>query len=404
MKILLLSSKFPYPLKDGGAIATFQCYKGLREHAEKVHILSFNTSKHPVNEQDIPNDVFTESSFSLVPIDTTPTIIGALTNLLFSKKPYILERFKSIAFSKKLKQLLTQQKFDLIQMEGLYMLQYINDIREYSDAKIAFRAHNLEHKIWEQLAANASNLFKKFYLKVLARRIYRYELFCMDKYDALLPISGDDAALYKHLGSQKPIKVVPTGFSFSKGDSLQHSPGFNRLFFIGSLDWRPNQEGLIWFLENCWKLLKHNFPTLELHIAGRNAPAWLLTKTNLPGVVFHGEVESSVEFMKNKDVMIVPLLAGSGMRIKIVEAFVYSKAVVATSLAAKGTNSLHGTHIRIADEPQKFADEIITLLTHRNLYNKQVENANRLARLSFNNDTIVKELFKFYTTLVEEVE
>ena len=402
LQILVLSSKFPYPLKDGGAIATFQCYEGLKQHAKKVHILSFNTTKHFVHEQDIPKDVFPDGDYTLVQIDTKPSRWGAIKNLFLSPKPYILVRFKSRSFSKRLSELLSQYSFDLVQIEGLYMLQYIEDIRKHSGAKIAFRAHNLEHQIWEQLANNSSSLLKKIYLHALSRRIHRYELTNLDRYDMLLPISKDDAEFYKNLGSKKPLKVIPSGFNFTEDRFLSLSPGLSRFFFIGSLEWKPNQEGLIWFLENCWSCLKLKLSGAELHIAGRNAPGWLIDKIGLPGIFFHGEIESSIAFMKDKDVMIVPLLSGSGMRIKIIEAFMYSKAVVATSIAAKGTNSEHGKHVRIADEPEKFVEEIINLVTNRNLFITQVEEANMMARLNFNNETIMKKLFRFYKNQVEE--
>ncbi|NJO92980.1 MAG: hypothetical protein HC831_31485 [Chloroflexia bacterium] len=85
MKVLLLSSKFPYPLKDGGAIATFQCFNGLGKFTEKIHILSFNTTKHFVNEQVINKSDFSTDSYSLVNHNTNPSIVKAFINLIFQE-------------------------------------------------------------------------------------------------------------------------------------------------------------------------------------------------------------------------------------------------------------------------------------------------------------------------------
>ncbi len=166
MKVLLLSSKFPYPLKDGGAIATFQCFKGISKFAEKVHILSFNTSKHFVDREEINKTDFTIDSYTLVKLNTKTSVVKAFMNLLFSKEPYILQRFKSLTFIKQLEDLLKKNEFDIVQVEGLYMLQYIDGIRQHSNAKIAFRAHNLEHQIWEQLASKTKNIIKKAYFTI----------------------------------------------------------------------------------------------------------------------------------------------------------------------------------------------------------------------------------------------
>jgi len=396
MRVLILSSKFPYPLKDGGAIATFQIFKGLSKLADDVHLLSFNTSKHYVAEQDIPKSYFSEDTYSLVNINTKPSYFQAIFNLIFSRKPYILSRFKKKEFVIKLNQLLKTKKFDVVQVEGLYMLQYMNEIRKNSDAKIAFRAHNLEHQIWDQLAKKTKNIFRRRYLKLLAMRILNYELFCLNKYDMLLPISSEDAAFYEQLGNEKVLKIVPTGFDFEGVNKPLSASNLNKLFYIGSLEWQPNQEGILWFLENCWPKLVEKQPNIELHIAGRKAPRWLQHKFQVSGIKWHGEVKSSTDFMMDKSVMIVPLLSGSGMRIKIIEAFVNSKAVVATSVAANGTSSTDGENILIADNPEAFVDKVLKLIENRELYNKLIEKAFGYTKQNFDNHLIIKELFEFY--------
>ena len=181
MQILLISSKFPFPLKDGGAIATYQTYQGLIKLADNVHLLSFNTTKHHIDKQDIPGACFPSNSYSLIELNTKPNYLKAFLNLVFSKKPVILKRFSKKEFAEKLNQLLKTYVFDFVQIEGLYMLQYLKEIRQNSKAKIVYRAHNLEHQIWEQLANGTRNPIKRKYLTLLAKRILQYELFCLNK-------------------------------------------------------------------------------------------------------------------------------------------------------------------------------------------------------------------------------
>ena len=102
----------------------------------------------------------------------------------------------------------------------------------------------------------------------------------------------------------------------------------------GVVDWFPNQQGLLWFLDNCWSQIRHQNPDLQLFVAGRNAPQWLIEKLNVSGVVYVGEVENAYDFMAQHTIMIVPLLAGGGMRIKILEGLAYGKVIVSTSIDA----------------------------------------------------------------------
>lgn len=396
MQILIICSKFPYPFKDGGAIATYQTYKGLSAKADLVHLLSFNTAKHYVSKQEISEVLFPPESYSMVDIETKPNIVKAFLNLIFSTKPYILERFYNKSFVNKLIEKIKNNQFDIIQIEGLYMLQYITVIRSYCSAKIVYRAHNVESDIWKDLASKEKNILKKKYLKLLARRISNYEQLVNNDYDVLIPISKEDAQEYHRLGAEKPTMVIPTGFDFSEQNILEHNPIPKSLCYIGSLDWRPNQEGILWFLDNCWSELRSHYPDLKLYLAGRNAPDWLIQKFLKPGVNWVGEVESSAKFIKNKTIMIVPLQSGSGMRIKIIEGFLLAKAVIATNAAVKGVGAEHDNHLIIADEPKEFIQGILKYLSNAEFLKRISENGYFYGKSRFDNEKILAELYDFY--------
>lgn len=396
MHVLFLTQKFPYPLKDGGAIATSQIINGISKLARKVFMLSFNTVKHFIEEEQIPKEYIGNYKFKLINIDTTPKKTGGILNLLFSNKPYNLQLFKSNTFQKELIELLNRIQFDMVQIEGLYMLQYIPVIRKYSNAKIAFRPHNLEHQIWEQLARNQNVGLKRVYFKLLSNRILNFEKTMLNSYDLILPISPEDASMYQTIGNIKPLKIIPTGFDLSKDKKPNTKNSEHTLFFIGSLEWRPNQQGLIWFMDYCWPKINRILPQLEFHIAGRNSPNWLRKRCSLPGIIWHGEVESSCAFMEDKSIMVAPLLSGSGMRVKIIEAFTLSKVVVATTAAAKGTGAIDGEHILVADNHITFVDKLLLLIENREFYNNLAQKAFAYSKDNFNNEKISEELYQFY--------
>jgi polysaccharide biosynthesis protein PslH len=170
MKILQVTNKVPYPANDGGAIACMNLTRGFALLGHEVTVFAMNTLKHHTEISEIPESVKDWAEFRLVDVPARISPVDATINLLFSGKPYNAVRFISKPFAKKLKQLLQEKEFDIIQLEGLYVCPYIPLIRKYSNAKIVYRAHNIEHEIWERTAAISTGI-KRIYLKILAKRI-----------------------------------------------------------------------------------------------------------------------------------------------------------------------------------------------------------------------------------------
>jgi len=396
MQILILSSKFPYPLKDGGAIATYNLMTGLSHAGHNINLLTFNTKKHYFKPENFPKDKIPSLTIHTVYADTSPNILSALKNLFFSTKPYIKTRFNNKQFKRKLENLLQNNTFDIIQIEGLYLLQYITFIRKKSAAPIAYRAHNIEHEIWSNLTKNESNLILKIYLDILSKRIKKYEQSIINQYDLLVPVSNNDALFFEKSGNLKPVHTSAVGFE-SLPDKLSLNYKKNKdIYFIGSLDWPPNREAIFWFIENCWFELKKQHPEIKLFIAGRNAPKKFKKRINHADIIYKGEIEDVSEFIKDKKIMLVPMLSGSGMRVKIIEAFMHKKAVVSTKLGAIGTKSINNEHILIAETAGEFVDKIASLLQNKTLHQKIINNAYNLVSENFDNFEISKSLSQFY--------
>jgi len=401
MRILIISSKFPYPLKDGGAIATYTLAKGLSELDNQVFILSLNTKKHFVEKSTIPAEQFNNIEFELVEINTRLNYFKALGNLLFSRKPYILERFNDPSFSQKLIELLKERVFDIVQIEGLYMMQYIQIIKQNTKALVSYRPHNIEHRIWELLSQNETNKFRKIYFNNLSERIFRFEKKVLNTYDIIIPISPFDSAFFDGQGNNKTMTVVPAGFKTSNYPQKDQILFNQRLFYIGSLEWIPNQEGIKWFINNCWEKLRLEFPDIELHIAGRNTPKWLISGYSKPGIFWAGEVDQIQDFIKDKAIMIVPLFSGSGMRVKIVEAFFSFKAVVASGIAVMGTGGADNCELLIADGNIEFISKISSLLRNERLYKRLVLDAYKFACINFDNFQISSDLNELYMNNIQ---
>jgi len=402
MKILFVTNKPPYPLADGGCIATFNFVDGFAKAGHDVHVLSFSTKKHPGRYELLTEQLRAEISFTFVDVDTDISTSSALRNLFFSRKPYNAERFIDDGFEEVLLGLLRHEDFDVVQLEGLYVCPYIATIRRASTALIGYRSHNIESEIWVRSAANERNVAKKHYLKLLAKRIACFERTHLNKYDCLVPITGRDASVYKKLGNKRPVHIAPVGYDIAKWNTSQSVGSFPDLFYLGALDWMPNQEGLLWFLEKVWGKLHEKYPKLKFNVAGRNASDKLETELKKhSGVVYLGEVPVASEFIASQGIMVVPLLSGGGMRVKIIEGMALGKTIVTSSVGAEGIHAVSGENILIADTEENFFAELCSLIENEVFFRRIGLHARAFVEENYDNAVISGYLLQFYESLLK---
>lgn len=401
MKILQLCKKFPYPLKDGESIAVTSLGKSLHQLGCPMSLLAMNTKKHYFQLEALPPEADHYQEIAAVEVDNSLKFSDAFFNL-FSNDSYHISRFWSPRFANRLKRMLQQQEFDVVQLETLYLAPYIPIIRQYSDAIIAMRSHNVEHEIWSRIADNTRFWPKKWYLRHLTEKLRHFEQEQLRQYDLLVAITQRDERIFREMGYKKESVVVPIGLDsdeyLTDFSSFQQKPSIG---FIGSLDWMPNQEGLVWFLEKVWPKLQRLHPTLQFHIAGRNTPEWLL-RLNRKNVSVHGEVPSASAFMNQHSIMLVPLLSGSGMRAKIVEAMMLGRVVVSTKIGLEGIPAQHDVEVIIANEPEEFINSIDHCLKNW----RQLEHIGRkgqeFAIHHYDSLEIARHLLKAYASLTVE--
>ncbi|PKP22695.1 MAG: glycosyl transferase family 1 [Bacteroidetes bacterium HGW-Bacteroidetes-21] len=396
MRILQIHNKVPYPPKDGGSIAIWTLSQELAAQGHEVTLLAMNTKKHYVSAVDLPDRE--KSKIQIIPVDVNAPIhfYGAISNLLFSRLPYNAIRFIDNNFKKALIEVLQKNEFDVIQLEGLYVAPYIPVIRKYSKAVVSFRAHNVEHEIWSRIKANETTLLKREYLGVLVRRLKRFEMSLLNSADVVVPITERDASVFRTLGCSKPLHVCPAAINLLEVVPQPRKTIFPSLFFIGALDWAPNQEGLIWFFDNLWANIHSEIPEITLYVAGRNCPDWLLKKIQVDGVEYVGEVDNAYNFMNTYAIMIAPIFSGSGMRVKIIEGMALGKTIITTTIGTEGINTCHQQNILIANKADDFILLIKKCLENREFCDSIGKNAIEFVRTNYDIKSITKSLIKFY--------
>ncbi|MCD6333164.1 MAG: glycosyltransferase [Bacteroidales bacterium] len=393
MKILQLTNKVPYPPRDGGAIATLALTEGLAAQGHQVTVLAMNTTKHHTDVSQSPSPKWRLIS---APVNTRIKPLSALFNLLFSRLPYNGVRFRSAKYRETLISLLRKTPFDIIIIENLYPALYLKEIRSHSRARIMLRSHNLEHEIWLGNRDNTRGL-KKWYLNILAQRIKRFEIRMVQSCDALIPITERDALKFKQLGNRLPTFILPAGLDEERLGHPSDSSGKITLAYLGALDWLPNQSGIKWFLDKIWPSLIRNYPDLEFHIAGRNAPARFIRQLHHKGVIYHGEIRDAGTFIKAHPITLVPLFAGSGMRIKILENMAAGRVVITTPVGCEGIPAVDGKHLFICSDSGSWINRIRQLISQPGIIPAVGENAITFVREKYLNKILITQFSRFLT-------
>lgn len=399
MRILQLCKKFPYPVKDGESLAIINLSKALVKNGCQVSLLAMNTSRHKVNIDLDAKALNHYKEIQTVEVDNSIKAVDAFQNL-FSKASYHIVRFISKDFEQALIDYFGKTSFDIIQLETLYLTPYIPIIKAHTKAAIALRAHNIEFEIWERITQNTQNPLKKLYLSHLTKKLKRFEIEQLQAFDLLVAISERDRQKFLALGCKKNTITTPIGIDSSNYIPEQIQANLS-LSFIGSLDWMPNIEGLNWFLEHIWPTLNQRFSNIPFHIAGRNTPNWLI-QTTISGVFIHGEVESAIDFINSHPIMIVPLLSGSGMRVKILEGMALGRAVVTTSVGLEGIAAKNYESVIIADSAEEYLAAIQYLSKADNALKMGLK-ARQLIEQSFDSEKIAADLKNTYDLLKQTI-
>lgn len=384
MRILQLTPRLPFPPIDGGRVVMLQIARALARHGCDVHVLSLNPRKQR-GDVEAARRALAPIPLDAVDLDTSAHAAAAL-HALCHGLPHLVARFLSDAFREQLQATLRAHAFDLVQIESPFLLPYVPAIREASRARVVLRALNVEFRIWEQMASHARNPIRRAALRAIARSLRRYEIAQLDTCDALVPITEDDARDFRTLGATRPMHVLPGGIDLGPYTPL---PRNDSVGFLGSLDYRPNQEAVRWIADE----LRPRLPSARIRIGGSNAPASLAARIRIE------DVPDAAAFIESMQVMIAPLFSGGGMRVKILEAMALARPVVATSVGAAGLDAQPGRDLLLADDADSFAHAIESLLRDPRAAETLGRAGRALVERRYDVDTLAKELLTFYRGL-----
>ncbi len=372
--------------------------KGLLKLDVEVTLFSINTTSNRIDVEDIEDPLFDEIRFYSHPVDTDINLWGMLLNV-FSDESYHVSRYFDEDAAKLLENILHEQEFDMIQFEGLFVVPYLDVVKAHSKAKLIYRAHNIVFDVWERLAYTERSIPRRRYLEFLARRLKSYETEQINRFNQIFAISEPDRQSILRLGCETKLEVFPVALDMEKYITEPVNYAFPTLFHLGAMDWQPNREGLEWFLDEIWPDIEKLNSELRFYIAGKHMQQQFFDYDS-DNVVVEGEVLDAVEFINSKAIMIVPLLSGSGMRVKIIEGMAMRKCIIATTMAAEGIICEHGKDILIANTPDEFYRSILQCITNPGRITEIGENARKTVEKHYNITTISQRMLQIYQQII----
>jgi glycosyltransferase involved in cell wall biosynthesis len=293
-----------------------------------------------------------------------------------------------------LKHLLKTQKFDAVILENLTTLNAISLIRKYDKAvKIIYDAHNVDTNL-----AKAA-LAKNEILPGRLRAINKSEQSLYKIVDAVFACSDDDKETFVKMNKgELKVETVPNGVNIpeKKYNEAVNAEKTQFLIFCGSLWSVPNAEGLHWFCKKIWPLVLNEFPGLKLLVVGiGDLPQKYAEAYNTLSTEFTGGVDDVKPWYNKAAISVVPLLTGSGTRLKILEAMGLGVPVISTTIGAEGIKYMDDKEIIIADKENDFANKIIALLKDKNKRERLSVEARNLAVLKYDWDVIGNKMESF---------
>jgi glycosyltransferase involved in cell wall biosynthesis len=223
-------------------------------------------------------------------------------------------------------------------------------------------AHNLESSIWRAYVEKAGNPLKRAFINHQYHRVQAFENRIFRQLEGLITVSPLELDQVRTRHPKLNAVLVDNGVDleyFSLGDETEED---HLVTFTGSMDWRPNQDAVVYLIEDILPQLRQLVESVRLVIVGRQPPEWLVNLGRKHAVEFTGSVEDVRPYVRRSAVSIVPLRIGGGSRLKILEALGMKKAIVSTTLGAEGLELENGRDLIIADQPRPFAEAVAELM------------------------------------------
>jgi len=422
MHILFLTQIIPYPPDAGPKVKTWHVLRHLARKGYRVTLAAFvrpEEERYVSALREVCDQVYT------VPIRRSRVKdVGYWIRSNFTGRPFLIERDDLVEMRNLVEQIITREKVDIIHADQLTMTQFgllentahaktVGENKNGGSPSRIFDAHNAVWTIVERMKENAP-----WYLRPVAwmeaRRIKQYEGGIVRRFehtfavtepdrvaleDALGTVSGD------HAGHKNSITVVPIAVDTQLLQPVKMPGSSKNILTLGTLHYPPNADGIRWFANQVFPLIRNQQADATLTIIGKNPPAdfYQLQEENPHAIKVTGYVEDLAPYFDQAAVMVIAVRAGGGMRVRILEAFARGMPVVTTTVGLEGIEAIPGEHVLVADTPQDFAESTLKLLDDPVLAQNLAVNGRKLAEEQYDWQVVLQRMDAVYEHLADQV-
>ncbi len=401
MRILYVTDYLPYPCVSGDLIRTYSLIRRVAAH-HQVSLATFLERPDQISNVSHMQEFCHRVEVVNLPRKSKVARIPGLLRYILSGVPFDFEFLDSTRLKEKIRNLACEENFDIVQFEQSRMAPYLAALPSAFQGRTVLVFHNIASSQYRRIADIALTLRKRIRTWLHSWMLRRWEPRYAERFDRCIAVSEVDRDLLVKENSRLKgaVDVVPNGVDTRGYQPLPIELIPPNLLLIGSMDYEPCADGAVWF---CRKILPEIIKVIgpvQVWIVG-NSPPPIVTRLDSASIHVTGRVDDVVDYYRQCAISIVPIRAGGGTRLKILEAMALGRPVVSTTIGCEGLDVEDGRHLLIADEPGKFADNIVRLLNDPSLCRRIVREGRHLVESQYDWDVVTEHLLEIYSQLAK---
>lgn len=401
MRILIITDSLPYPPNSGDKIRTYNLLRRISDHHEVWLACLLDGADYHLSLahlEEFCRGVEVAVIRAQHPLVHLPGLIWyALVG-----RPLELKFVHSEELARKIHRLVLKEKFDIIQIEHSFMAMYLDAIPQMSESKSILTFHNVTWKQFDTIFRYERRLILKIRHWIFSKMMRKWEPNFAQRFNRCITVSEVDKELLKNTNPSLHIDIVPNGVDVKDYQLLPRQFNSRTLLFIGKMSYLPCIDAALYFYEEILPLIRLAVDNVDFWIVGRDPTPEILKLHGSNATHVSGYVDDVVPYYKNSAICVVPLRAGGGTRLKILEAMALGRPVVSSTIGCEGLDVTDGKNILIADSPGQFAAETVKLLTDRVLYQNIVNEARKLVETHYDWNILASRLLQTYDELAND--
>lgn len=380
-RFLWMVPKWPIPADDGARVATTTLIRNLTAQGEEVHLLAHCEADEQVSFDEARERLGITDAYIIrkarrkskwiLPLEVCASLIRQ------PRTPLTMRHFASGRARRMIQQLISgrvtagietsaqdrsrSHSWDALVYDGLHPAIHASHWgtfrRTHNNMQIIYRAHNHEAVLWERKAALTKSPLWRMLFRHQAGRVRAFEDSLIRSASWVAPVSAADFSSFKQTHRGLAGGVIPIGYEFGDIPAMPNTVP-RQLLFLGRLDWPPNKEGLVWFLQKVWPRVADLRSDLTLLIAGSGDTNWLQPYLSQPRLQFVGRVADVEDLYRNSVLALVPIFYGSGTRVKVIEASRYGRPCLSTALGVEGIGLREGTSYLRGEDAESWIQQL----------------------------------------------